>query len=337
MNAKQLDRVLRQLDNNELAYKENKQTPRYNEENNFYLNGNQYYRMISDRDSKTPFEFQFHPHVIISRHQRYAPVRRHVHDCIEFSYMYSGACTQIINESASVTLKEGQMLILDSGASHSIGNTGENDILINLQMDKAFFTEAFFNHFSQENVLLKFILNAISEKTAHDNFILFQSENSSRIKLFMNELMIEFLAPPSENSVDVVDNLINLIFLELVNVYRSEAVSSELKLGKSNIIAILKYIEANYRTCTLTSTAEIFNMNPNYLSTLLKKSIGYSFKELIQHHRFVYVTTMLNNTGLPVDEIIFQAGYENTTYFYKKFKEKYGCSPRQYRGGGYIR
>ena len=40
---------------------------------------------------------------------------------------------------------------------------------------------------------------------------------------------------------------------------------------------------------------------------------------------------MLQNTQVPVDEVIFRAGYENTTYFYKKFKEKYGCSPKQYR------
>lgn len=334
MNAQQLERVLRELDSRELSYRDEKKEPCYAEGNFFSRNGNQYYRMTSERDMEVPFCFQFHPHIIVSRHKRYVPVKRHVHDCIELSYMYSGACTQVINDTTSVVLEKGQMLILDSGASHSIGNTGENDILINFQMDRAFFTDAFFNHFSQENILLKFLLNAISEKTAHDNFILFHSENSSRIKLFMNEVMIEFLSPPSENSVDVVDNLINLIFLELVSVYRQQAVSAELKFGKANIIAILKYIETNYRTCTLISTAEAFNLNANYLSTLLKKSVGYSFKELIQHQRFVYVTTMLNNTQMPIDEIILQAGYENTTYFYKKFKEKYGCSPKQYRRGG---
>lgn len=329
----ELEGTLRRLDDYELAYKENRQEPSYAEENNFYLNGNQYYRMALNRNCRPPFAHQFHPYVIINRHDRYAPVRRHVHECIELSYMYSGSCAQIINDTTSVTLKEGQMLILDSGASHSIGNTGENDILINLQMDKAFFTDAFFYHFSQEDVVLKFLLNAISEKAAHDNFILFQSENSLRVKLFMDELMIEFMSPKQENSVDMVNNLINLIFLELVRVYRQQAMSSELKIGKANVIAILKYIESNYRTCTLTSTAEKFNLNPNYLSTLLKKSVGYSFKELIQHQRFIYVTTMLTNTQAPVDEIILQAGYENTTYFYKKFKEKYGCSPKQYRRG----
>ena len=81
----------------------------------------------------------------------------------------------------------------------------------------------------------------------------------------------------------------------------------------------MKYIEANYRNCTLESVAEMFNMNPNYLSGMLKKNTGYSFKEMIQHYRFIYVTTMLKNTAQPVDQIILWAGYENTTYFYKSF------------------
>lgn len=340
MNSKQLDGILRKLSDLELFYRDDKGEPQYLEDNMFSRDGNEYYRMNCQRDiMHMPFAFRFHPYVTISRHDRYAPVRPHVHDWIELSYMYSGSCSQIINDTVSITLKQGQMLLLDSGATHSIGNTGEEDILINILMDKAFFTETFFNHFTQENVLLKFLLNAVSEKAFHDNYILFHSENSARIALFMQEFMIEFLSPPSETSLDVADNLINLIFLELVNVYRTEAASSELKLGKSNLVAILKYIESNYRTCTLTDTAEFFNLNPNYLSTMLKKGIGYSFKELIQHHRFIYVTTMLRNTQIPIDEIIFQAGYENTTYFYKKFKEKYGCSPKKYREsrGGHKR
>lgn len=331
MNHTQLDTLLHTLNRRELSYRDEHKEPVYENWSHLSRDGKDYYHMTAGRVDHDPFIFQFHPNIIISRHDRYVPVKPHLHDWIELSYMYSGSCDQVINGKTHISLKKGQMLILESGVPHSIGNTGEDDILINLLMDRGFFTDAFFNHFSQENILLKFLLNAISEKTAHDNYMLFHSENSERIELFMRELMIEFLSPPSENSVDIVDSLINLIFLELVGVYRSETICSEMKVGKNNVISILKYIENNYKTCTLTSVAEFFNMNPNYLSALLKKSIGYSFKELILHHRFAYVTMMLSNTKIPVDEIILAAGYENTTYFYKKFKETYGCSPRQYR------
>ena len=331
MNEKLLERQLQRLSDTEIKYRYSKEEPDYDVFKKVNRGGKLYYLMSTERESNSIFPFQFHPYILISRHQRYIPVPAHVHEWIELSYMYSGSCSQVVNETANIVLESGQMLLLDRDSIHSIGNTSDNDILINILIDKAYFNNAFFNRFSKENVILKFLLNSISEKTTHDNFIVFHSEKSNRIRKFMQELMIEFLSPPSEVSEDIIDNLINLIFLELVSVYRSENIACELKFGKSNSIAIMKYIEANYRDCSLTSVAELFNMNPNYLSMMLKKNTGCTFKELIQYYRFSYVTTMLCNTQDPVDRIIFNAGYENTTYFYKKFKEIYGCTPKQYR------
>ena len=53
-------------------------------------------------------------------------------------------------------------------------------------------------------------------------------------------------------------------------------------MHKNSISPILRYIEGNYRTCSLESTAKFFNMNPNYMTTLLKNRTGHSYKDLIQ-------------------------------------------------------
>ena len=323
MNAKLLDNQLRMLTAEEIEARGGKETD-YSVYQFVEGRGGNYFLMTKRKNI-------YHPYISFAPHTRFVPVKTHVHKWIELSYMYSGSCTQIINEEKTVKLEKGQVILLDTDCVHSIGNTGENDILINLLFEKEYFNERFFSHFSEENILLKFLLNTISEKKIHDNFILFHSERSSRIQLFMQELLIEFLGPPAESSVDVIDNLVNLLFLELVKVYHSDMVTSQLNLGKGNHMAIMKYIEANYRNCTLESVAEMFNMNPNYLSGVLKKNTGYSFKEMVQHYRFLYVTTMLTNTAEPVDQIILWAGYENRTYFYKKFREQYGCTPKQYR------
>ena len=41
---------------------------------------------------------------------------------------------------------------------------------------------------------------------------------------------------------------------------------------------------------------------------------------------------MLANSKMPVTDIIESVGYDNTSYFYRKFREKYGMSPKEYRG-----
>jgi transcriptional regulator GlxA family with amidase domain len=41
---------------------------------------------------------------------------------------------------------------------------------------------------------------------------------------------------------------------------------------------------------------------------------------------------LLENTSLSIMDISFTVGYENTSYFHKIFREKFGMSPREYRG-----
>ena len=39
----------------------------------------------------------------------------------------------------------------------------------------------------------------------------------------------------------------------------------------------------------------------------------------------------MRRSDLNIQQIIAQVGYENTSYFYRLFHERYGLSPREYR------
>ena len=73
--------------------------------------------------------------IIILRNERFAPVPTHIHDYIEINFMYSGKCIQTIGTN-TITLKQGQITLIDTKTPHSIGNTDENDILINFVISK---------------------------------------------------------------------------------------------------------------------------------------------------------------------------------------------------------
>ncbi|WP_158584561.1 helix-turn-helix transcriptional regulator [Lachnotalea sp. AF33-28] len=267
-----------------------------------------------------------HPDLKLVKTGRFRPVPPHIHAWIELGYLYSGSCPHRVHGNSYV-LKKGQVYILDSDAPHSIGCLGENDILISLLISKPFFTEAFFHHFTGGSVVSEFLSNALSAKASHDNYLLFRAEKNRRIPMLLNELMCEHIEP-STHARAIADNLISLLFLELVNVYEEEQSAVE---KRSALIPVLKYIESNYLTCSLTSAAGHFRLNPNYLTTLLKKETGLSFKELVQKQRFYAITDQLKSTSLSVEEIARQNGYESTTHFYRKFREYYGCSPSEYR------
>ena len=160
-----------------------------------------------------------------------------------------------------------------------------------------FLREHMFNQFSNDSILSRFFINAINEKTDHDHYLLFHSENDRRIPMFFNELFCECF-DPSINSTDIIMHLFYTIMAELINVYEDD-----LTKGGS------------------------YSHN-----SLLKKYTGMTYIQLIQAQKLQTAANLLKQTTLPVTEIAQRAGYENVTFFYKKFQEKYHCQPGEYRG-----
>lgn len=96
-------------------------------------------------------------------------------------------------------------------------------------------------------------------------------------------------------------------------------------------MAALRYIEENYKEASLTELARRENQSVYELSRLIKAQTGFTFKELLQLKRFNKAASLLAETRLPVTDIIEAVGYDNTSYFYRRFSQKYGMSPKKYR------
>ena len=68
-----------------------------------------------------------------------------------------------------------------------------------------------------------------------------------------------------------------------------------------------------------------------YVSECVRAQTGRTYKELLQKHRMETAARLLRRSDLNIQQIIAQVGYENTSYFYRLFHERYGQSPREYR------
>ena len=268
--------------------------------------------------------------ISIKKNSRFSAVPEHIHTHIEINYVYSGSCPQVI-DGHPITLQKNQVLLIDTNCPHSIAPLGENDIMISIIPKTDFLREHMFNQFSNDSILSRFFINAINEKTDHDHYLLFHSENDRRIPMFFNELFCECF-DPSINSTDIIMHLFYTIMAELINVYEDDLTKGNSYSHNSVVIPMLRYIERNFRTCTQESVADFFHISPNYVTRLLKKYTGMTYIQLIQAQKLQTAANLLKQTTLPVTEIAQRAGYENVTFFYKKFQEKYHCQPGEYRG-----
>lgn len=82
---------------------------------------------------------------------------------------------------------------------------------------------------------------------------------------------------------------------------------------------------------TVKDTAKALTVNANYLSTVFQKEMGISFTKFVNRERLRQAADLLKYSNIPIQEISYTVGYNNTSYFAKQFKKEYGKSPRDYR------
>ena len=95
--------------------------------------------------------------------------------------------------------------------------------------------------------------------------------------------------------------------------------------------AALKEITQNYREASLSNVAREYGVSLAYVSECVRAETGRTYKELLQKHRMETAARLLRRSDMNIQQIISLVGYENTSYFYRLFHERYGQSPREYR------
>lgn len=68
----------------------------------------------------------------------------------------------------------------------------------------------------------------------------------------------------------------------------------------------------------------------SYEAALLKRQTGRTFMQLVQESRLTRAAALLD-TGATAEAAAREVGYANMSFFYKKFAERYGCTPAAYR------
>ena len=100
----------------------------------------------------------------------------------------------------------------------------------------------------------------------------------------------------------------------------------------SRILEALLYIETNYRNVMgLEDIANYFDVTPAYFSRYFKAHTGSSFIEYLTDHRLEKAAYDISHSAEKISVIASQTGFTNMNSFNKKFRMKFGYTPRMYR------
>lgn len=264
-------------------------------------------------------------------HTRFIEFPKHKHDYIEIIYMCSGRTVHWINEDTRLVLGEGELLFLNQHAFHAIDAAKENDIAVNFMILPEFFDVAF-AMLKGESELRNFIVGSLMQDTGRADYLHFKVADVLPVQNLVENMVWSLLMEQGHGRY-INQTTMGLLFLNLMNYTEKIEQHNEAQWESMLVLTALRYIEDNYRHANLTELAGNLGVSLSQISRLIKQNTGSTFKELLQKKRLNKAEQLLTETKLSVSDIITCVGYDNASYFFRIFKERYGMSPREYRSG----
>jgi len=115
----------------------------------------------------------------------------------------------------------------------------------------------------------------------------------------------------------------------MINVNTTEEKDDEKAMTTKTIMT---YIQRNYMNkITLDELASLVNLSVNYFCKFFKSMFEKTAVEYINEYRIEKACLLLTQTDDKIIDIAFSVGFENFSYFIRKFKTLKGMTPSEYR------
>lgn len=276
-----------------------------------------YHKLLLDNES-----------ISVRKHARFLEYPKHRHNYIELMYVYGGKMTHIIGQK-EITIKEGDLLLLNQNVEHAIKYTDENDIIFNFII-KPEFLEFLSTMIDSTNEISNFIFDALYSYDNSEEFLVFRTNQNKLVRNYI-EAIIRNIYDISINKQLSLKLLVGLLLTELMNHPEEIEAYSQNSYETILIGSILKYICTSYQTGSLNDLSEIIKIPDYKICKIVKKNTGKTFKQLVQDERLKVAKQLLITSNMSISDIMYEVGYENITYFYKIFKKEYNMTPNEYR------
>ncbi len=226
----------------------------------------------------------------------------HWHDYCEMEFVVDGEGTHII-DGISCPIQKGSAFMLTPASFHAVTCNEKTPLtLYHLEFDNSIF----------ENKMLQPVIAQFTEKETEELLMLFQ-------------MLEQEFSSNKKYCLEVIQALVKQLFFRLL---RNSVTLSKETIKAPYIGKMIHQIHYGFREkLTLQELAEEYNLNPNYLGELFKKTMGISFHEYVQNLRLRYAHALLLNSDLSINEVCFESGFSTPSYFIKVFKECYGKTP----------
>lgn len=247
-------------------------------------------------------------------------VSSHWHNSIEIIYLTSGTLQLAMGEN-TYNLKEDDCILINSGVVHSTHCIGGNtSILIQIPT-------TLLNKYMPDYKNFYFDFNLNSNNTDY-------KEKLIEIKKILISMETLERSPAEGSSLKFTSLVFKLLYCLYSNfrINLGTKQNQHSNLSLSRFEPILEYTKNNYnRPISIQEIADVAHLQPEYFCRKFKQYMGQTFLEYLNEIRLAHIYKDLLNTDNSLYTILESHGFTNSKLFYKIFKEKFKCTPREIR------
>lgn len=276
-------------------------------------------------------DFDFH----VSHSSQPVTDKMHNHDYWEIIFVESGTLKMQI-ESAVYSLNESDTCVLNRATRHmEYFQQGQSLIYIALSSE-------YINSWPTDpNVAFQRPMSHLLENGSNlphyqnKDFILARAKNKDAYYSAVN--LIQSMKGELQGNMPGSKYIVRGIIYRLIAIFtlskHYDAEYHDLGRTEESDLACLakKFLDTNKHRITLFELEGILQYSGAYINQLFKKKYQRSITEYNQDICLQYMAKLLLTTTKNIEDICHIIGFVNRTYVYKIFKEKYGCTPSEFR------
>lgn len=257
-------------------------------------------------------------------------VSPHWHEEIEIIYIKKGTLYLTINNESFIG-KENDIFIINTEELHEM-HTEDNPVLYYAFL----FSMSMLSFKPEDTVENNYIKPIMSKNLLFLNNLSYNNIIKSEIIAILDQIMELNVEKNTAFELGSKAMLLQVIY---ILIYKEFTKKSSIQATNSQKIQLQKdiihYIRTNYmQNISLNQISTTFHMTPKYFCKYFKLNFNKTFIEYVNYIRIEHAMELLVNTDLSITEISISSGFDNFSYFIRRFKALTGCTPSQYRKTG---
>ncbi len=173
--------------------------------------------------------------------------------------------------------------------------------------------------------------NQLLRKASNINLYQLDNAGIKKILSILNYIADEYTSQ-QQGYQDVIKANLGILFIELVRQNTQAGPGKPDSYATQRLQDFMELLEKHiYTSKQVSQYAEMLNLSAYQLNAVTKEMLGKTGSEVINEYIILESKRYLLATSNQVNQIAFQLGYEDVSYFIRFFKKHTGYSPEAFR------